>query len=383
MQKFLLFFFLSLGWLCSLQAQVKVGATPTGKHAKAFRTMNSTKEEAKNRRSQLKLIKEQKKAFKRYNSDYLKQKKEHFEQFGDETDLSQWWSEADSMAIAGEVMKDLPPRYRELVLNPMDLDSLANAANTQTLTSLEEVLEGVASEYLPEDFVQPQNPLSAMPFQGDMKKEQSNPNPNLVKPEEAEDLFKKIDPDKLQKLQVDIIGLKSKYNLLPDARFPMEGRKRNDLENLPFKKRLYLGGSLNASSTDPLIIELNLQVGYWIKKKWMAGTGFTVREQFSQADSSTLTRDAFGFSLFTRYDLKKSFYLWGESQFQVNKSLIKTDAAAQAKWEQAALLGLGREFNLGAVIMTSLIMYDFNYLNNNLNNRPWVFRIGVRWNTKP
>ena len=170
---------------------------------------------------------------------------------------------------------------------------------------------------------------------------------------------------------------------MPDTRFPEEGRKRNSLEDLPFKKRLYLGGTINATSTDPLIMDINLQLGYWLNKKWLAGVGLVVREQFNQRDSVSLTGDAHGFSLFMRYDILKQFYAWGESQFQVNKSIINAEDSTPSKWERANLLGIGREFMIGPVRMNSLIMYDFNYQNNDLNNRPWVFRLGVQLTKKP
>ena len=265
----------------------------------------------------------------------------------------------------------------------------------------ESLLESQAKEFIPQELEQAdQDPLGGMasdPLAGgsipgnpasatqatEAFKKPTKPNPNLVKPDAAKALFKKIDPEQFQKAQADITKLKNKYSSLPDTRFPSEGRKRNSLEDVPFKKRLYFGGNVNATSTDPLIMDISLQLGYWINKKWLAGAGMVMREQFNQRDSTTLTGDSHGFSLFMRYDILKQFFAWGESQHQVNRALINSESSAPAKWQQASLVGIGRNFKIGPVQMTSLIMYDFNYRNNNLNGRPFVFRLGVQLTKNP
>jgi len=383
--------------LTMLQAQVKVGATPTGKHAKAINAAKGAKGEAEERKAQAKQIKEQKRAIKKYDTNYGKLKRKRIKDLKRDSVELQIWTEQDSLAVAREVLEELPVEYREIVLNPVSLDSLALSYAKDAEYNPETVLEGQAKEFLPDELGEaggsPLEGLPSDPAAGGLDtsgvpdvqqlKKSSKPNPNLVKPEAARDLFKKIDPEQFQKVQEDISKLKNKYSSLPDTRFPEEGRKRNSLEDLPFKKRLYLGGNINATSTDPLIIDVSLQLGYWINKKWLAGTGLIVREQFNQQDSTSLTGDAHGFSFFMRYDIVKQFYAWGESQSQVNRSLLNNESSTPSKWEHANLLGIGRDFSIGPVRMTSLIMYDFNYLNNSLNNRPWVFRLGFQLTKKP
>ncbi|MEM6643939.1 MAG: hypothetical protein AAF616_13245, partial [Bacteroidota bacterium] len=100
---------------------------------------------------------------------------------------------------------------------------------------------------------------------------------------------------------------------------------------------------------------------------------------FTQKDSlAQISGDSYGYSLFTRYDIKKSYFIWGEGEFQVEKSLFGTEMVSDPSWQQAYLLGFGKEFNVGPVNIMSLILYDFNFQNNSINNRPWVFRIGWR-----
>ena len=397
MLKRLIFVCVMMFSLNLLQAQIEVGATPTGKHARAINAAKGAKSEAKARKEQAKQIKEQKRAIKKYETNYGKLKRKRLKDLKRDSINIQIWTKEDSLAVAKEVLGDLPLEYREIVLNPVNLDSLAVAYAKESEYNPETMLEGQAKEFLPDELGEAGgSPLESLPSDPladgldtpggagvPSVKIPTKPNPNLVKPEVARDLFKKIDPEQFQKVQADISKLKNKYSSLPDTRFPSEGRKRNSLEDVEFKKRLYLGGKLNATSTDPLILDIALQLGYWINKKWLAGTGLIIREQFNQRDSTSLTGDAHGFSFFMRYDIAKQFYVWGESQSQVNQSLLNNESKNPASWEQANLLGIGRDFSIGPVRMTSLIMYDFNYLNNSLNSRPWVFRLGVQLTKKP
>lgn len=395
------------------RAQVKVGATPTGKHARVLNTAKASKEEIKERKEQAKQIQEQVKAREKYKRRFDKEKIKYQKRLRKDSLGQQWkvdslavdwgWSIQDSLRIAEEVWEKskIPDEYREFVSKPpvfnrdslsFELDSTAVANNRNRG---EELLENKAKEYLPGELGQEgQDPLTSLPsnpvdglenpgLETPSVKKPSKPNPNLVKPEVARDLFKKIDPEQFQKVQQDITKLKKKYSSLPDTRFPEEGRKRNSLEDLPFKKRVYLGGQINLASTDPLILDANIQIGYWINKKWLAGTGLIVREQFNDRDSTSLTKNSHGYSFFTRYDIKKGFFLWGESQRQVNRSLLNNESNLPVKWQEAYLLGVGREFKIGPVRMNSLVMYDFNYQSNTLNNRPWVVRLGFQLSKKP
>jgi hypothetical protein len=378
------------------EAQVKVGATATGRHAKVLNKAKRSKEEVAERKEQAKKIKEQRKAVKKYKKNYSKLKGKRLKDLKKDSIDIEIFTKQDSITLAQEVLKDLPLEYRDLVLNPIDLDSIALAYVDSSAYNPESILENEAKKYLPDELGEAGespleglngNPLGSSSLENPTSpetaiKKPSKPNPNLVKPEVARDLFKKIDPEQFQKAQENITKLKKKYSSIPDTRYPTEGRKRNSLEDLPFKKRLYFGGKINATSTDPLILDISLQVGYWINKKWLAGAGLIIREKFAQ-DSTFLTGDAHGFSLFTRYDILKEFYAWGEVQRQVNRSIINNESTSTARWDEAYLMGIGREFSIGPVKMTSLIMYDFNYQNNNLNRRPWVFRLGFQLTKKP
>ncbi|MEM8939851.1 MAG: hypothetical protein AAGC64_10940 [Bacteroidota bacterium] len=400
----------------TIHAQVKFETTPTGKHVKAMNTSKEIRETAKKRREQVRESKKKLRNYKRakriYREKYdsiVAQRKSRLRVDSlkgngpnplkntafdsvQNIDSVQWISKEDSITISKEILNsaNIPDEYKELIIKPpiVSMDSLkmqTQGLDTTALLKGENILESTAKESIPDELnASPEDPLSNFTNASDGVnisefKKPSKPNPNLVSPSQAKELFKKIDLDQFKEAQANLQKLKKKYSKLPDSRYPEEGTRRNDLSGLPIKKRLYFGGNVSLQSTDPLIVNINLQIGYWINKKWLAGTGFVLREQFSEEDTTSSTRgDGYGYSVFTRYDIKKGFFGWAESEFQLDKSFFgsQEQPMKSSSWQYAYLLGIGREFKIGKVQMMSLILYDFNHHNNDFNSRPLVFRIG-------
>jgi hypothetical protein len=386
----ILFLLLCIG--SGVSAQVKVDAKATGRHAKAINQAKGAKQTAKERREQAKKLQEQVKARKLYNQRYDSLSKVYGNDSlrSEKIDSlrSRKLTKKDSLSLSRTILEssDFPPEYRELILNPIVIDSVINTtdADSLALAKATAILEEDARKFLPEEMGDTENPLDqfANPAQG--MTIPSKPNPNLVKPDRAKKLFSQIDPEQFQEAQADIQKLKNKYSEIPDTRYPKEGTKRNSLEDIPFAKRLYFGGNISLQSTDPLILSTNLQLGYWINRKWLGGVGITLREQFTAEDSAaTVSGDGHGYSLFTRYNIPKGFFVWAESEWQIDKSLFGGEQQEKRGWQKAYLLGIGREFKIGFVQMMSMVMYDFNYQNNDINARPLVFRLGVRFSKNP
>ncbi len=366
-----------------IHAQVKVNATPTGKHADAINKGKQTRQTAKQRREQARKLKQQAEARQLYGVKY-----DSIKQTYPQDSLAVFTKE-DSLAISNQILDEtgFPPEYRDLILNPISIESETANADSVALAEATRILEEEARKFLPQGMESGDDPLKQLtnPAEGlTTPAIPSKPNPNLVKPEKARELFKKIDPEEFQDAQAGVQKLKKKYSKLPDTRYPEEGTKRNSLEDAPFKKRLYFGGNIGLQSTDPVIINTNLQLGYWINKKWLGGVGITLREQFSNDTTASITGDGYGYSLFTRYEIPKGFFAWGEVERQINRSVFGSEKESRpAQWQSAYLVGVGREFRIGFVQMISMILYDFNYQNNDLNARPLVFRLGVRFSKKP
>jgi len=371
---------------CSLSmvAQVETNVNVTGRHAGALNQAKGSKQTAEQRREQARRLQQQAKARELY--------KQRYDSMLVDSVAFRDISAEDSLAISKYILNDtdFPQEYAELLRNPISFDEELDTsqADSVALANAASVLEDQASQFLPDELGATSDPMGQFSNpvgdqSGAVNKIPSRPNPNLVKPEAAQALFKKVDMEQFQEAQADVQKLKKKYSELPDTRYPEQGTKRNSLADHPFKERLYFGGNISLQSTDPLILSSNLQVGYWIKKKWLTGLSFTIREQFTAQDStSTISGDGHGYSLFTRYDIPKGFFAWGEAEWQIDKSILGGEQTQSIGWQRAMLVGIGREFRLGFVQMNSMILYDFNYQNNTLNPRPWVFRIGVQFSKK-
>lgn len=381
-------------------AQVKVDAKATGRHANVLNKAKQTKHTAEERRENARQLQQQIKARQLYKQKYdsIKLSYTMRDSLGMDSLTVPVFTKEDSLAASQAILNEagFPTEYRELILNPVSPLPIIETANADSVALVEatRILEDEARKFMPSELGATNDPLSQFKNPGDptagaaglgtgLPRRPTKPNPNLVKPEKAKELFNKIDPEQFQEAQADIQKLKKKYSELPDTRYPEEGTKRNSLEDVPFSKRLYFGGNLSLQSTDPVVINTNLQLGYWINKKWLAGAGIVLREQFSSDTTASVTGDGYGYSLFTRYDIPKGFFAWMEFERQINKSLFNSEQVINTQWQSAHLLGIGREFKIGFVQMMSLILYDFNYKNNDLNARPLVFRLGFRFSKQP
>ncbi len=208
-------------------------------------------------------------------------------------------------------------------------------------------------------------------------------NPNMMRGTAIMEQLSQIDAKEFSKQQAKERILKRKYSELPDSRKPEEGTKRNSLENSSTASRIYFGGNMGLTSTDPLIIDFGLQVGYWLNKKWLAGVGMSFREQFT-GSAGSVTGDSWGRSLFTRYDVVAGLFAYSEYEQKVDKSLFtKEDNNLQSEWQSAWLAGAGKEFKVGIVRMQLILAYDFTWRTNDMYARPFVTKMGFQFSRKP
>ncbi|MEP1032220.1 hypothetical protein [Ekhidna sp.] len=190
------------------------------------------------------------------------------------------------------------------------------------------------------------------------------------------DFFENISPEEFTKSQLSLKTAKEKYAIIPDLSKEEEGIKRNSLKGTPLKNRLFINGNITIQSTIPIIFDSNIQLGYKWNKAFSMGVGLIIREQLSNRDSTSLTGDAHGISLFANYDIMKGFFLYSEYQLVKNKSLFQ-ESSTSTSWQYAALAGAGRRFIISRRMSLSVsLLYDFNYKNNTLNQRPLTPRIG-------
>lgn len=190
------------------------------------------------------------------------------------------------------------------------------------------------------------------------------------------DFFRNISPEEFSKSQLSLKAVKEKYTMVPDLGKEGEGIKRKSLEGTPIKDRLFLNGNITIQSADPLILDTNIQLGYRWTKSFSLGTGLILREQLTNGDSTSLTGDAHGISIFTSYDVIKDFFIYAEYQLLKNKSLFR-ETSTPISWQYAFLVGVGRHFDISRNVSLNVsLLYDFNYKSNTLNQKPLTPRIG-------
>ncbi|WP_420318815.1 hypothetical protein [Ekhidna sp.] len=262
-------------------------------------------------------------------------------------------------------------QYDSTYLEQFNLDSIKlDSATLLERFNMNERLES----YLPPELAQ----------QSDLKIEQQMMNGTLnqygqlqqIDRSGVKEFFENISPEEFAKSQISIKEAKEKYLELPNLSKEEEGIKRNSLKGTPLKKRFFLNGNVTIQSTDPFVLDANFQLGYQWTQKFSTGVGLLFREQFSDRDSTAITGDAHGFSAFANYDIFQGFFIYGEYQLVKNKALF-AETSQPLSWQYSTLLGAGRKFNITEKISLSIaLLYDFNYKNNTLNQRPLTPRIG-------
>jgi hypothetical protein len=89
--------------------------------------------------------------------------------------------------------------------------------------------------------------------------------------------------------------------------------------------------------------------------------------------------------LFTRYNLPAGLFAYSELQRQIKKSLFKkeADVLIAPEWEEAYLAGIGKEFKVGFVRMSLMVLYDFNWRYNSIYSSPITTRLGFQLSGQP
>ena len=186
-----------------------------------------------------------------------------------------------------------------------------------------------------------------------------------------------LPPEQMQAATAAMAVLKKGYISVPNSNDLSSAKKRNSLEGSPLKQRIFLGGNVALQSINPAILDVDIQVGYKFNRDFAMGIGFIIREQFDK-QPSMLVGDAYGHSVFATHDLPFGIFAYAEFQNIKTQSLFQENLV-EAEWQQSFMLGIGKELPLTSFLnLTAMILYDFNYKNNDLHARPIVVRFGYR-----
>lgn len=171
-------------------------------------------------------------------------------------------------------------------------------------------------------------------------------------------------------------SLKEKYRSLQTSNDLTTGIKQNSLKGSQ-ERRIQIGGNINVPSTDPLITELNAQLGFRITRKWTVGFGGSTREQYRKEYQSS--GDSFGYYVFSSYDIIYGLFAYTEYKRLKTGSLLNRHEDETAYWNQTVYLGIGKEAQITPWLALSvLFVYDLNGSSSELSSKPYEFRIGYR-----
>lgn len=198
---------------------------------------------------------------------------------------------------------------------------------------------------------------------------------------------------KLTAAQTKLSNLKKKYSSVPNSKDLSTATKRNSLKGKPFKERLVLGANIQLVSTQPLIIDTSPVVGYKIDKRFSIDVGVTYRVRLTEypKNSTGTPRNAkdeltYGYRAFSEYIFWKGFYVHGEyerisKEFEVKSATNTPTDLFQRKWVEAALLGVGKSYNINGKVKGSIsLLYNFIYnIEEQVYPSPWVFRFGFNF----
>lgn len=376
--------------VCQVSGQVSFKVNLSEKH---LSKVERTKDVSKKLKRYKKLMSKEEKRARREYADSLKRvagDKVPYDSALVVSHLPDSSGRADSIAWALNTLAQYH-EYDELqsCLENMDSVQIAELAEMELTPHAEQM----ARDYLPKDMGASSggveslrdSHLEALPFDPEAGPQELLPfDPKASPREQVESLQENLKGQELGKLQMKLSKLKGKYVSMPDLSNPDSGIKRNSLKGKPLKDRLYLGGNVVVQSTDPFVLDSDIQLGYKFNKDLVAGTGIRWRETFRKTDSlSLLSKDAHGYSLFIRQDLVKGIFVYAEYGAIRNMALFG-DHQVKTAWGYEYLAGIGRKFSIAKFLeLNILFLYDFNHRNNTTHLRPFVMRVGYGINKFP
>lgn len=187
--------------------------------------------------------------------------------------------------------------------------------------------------------------------------------------------------EKIQQAQNKMNTLKRKYEYVPNSNDLSTAVKKTSLAGEPIWRRMVIGGNFNLTQTDPLLIDLSPVLGYKFNKLFEAGLTSTYRTQFVANRNGVAAAGTaeYGFGTFANYLIYRNYfgYLEGETRRIVRSKYVESNSQS---WEQALLIGLGRQFLIaGWLKMQTMVLYNVVHDNKQHTYRsPVLFKTGFR-----
>ncbi|WP_456458463.1 hypothetical protein [Reichenbachiella sp.] len=207
----------------------------------------------------------------------------------------------------------------------------------------------------------------------------TTPSPKDLSDESVNNLSDKQNA-KLKETQSKMKLDKLKYAEIGDSKDMNTAVKKTSLKEVSFKKRLDLGGNFQIASTDPFVIELSPQIGYFINKKWTVGLGLNYRTTIGASDSLSKTAaHGYGYQLFSSYDILKNLFLYSEFN-RTKQDRLFGEKNELVDWKNAFMIGLGLSLKVSSKVDARImLLYDVSKQSEQkFLGQPVVLKFGFR-----
>ena len=124
---------------------------------------------------------------------------------------------------------------------------------------------------------------------------------------------------------------------------------RNEMHHTPFIERIVPGISLQVSSKNDFVLDVNPLVGYRISGKWTAGIGWVERFQFHKVNKLVPEGRIYGPRMFTDIKWKKGFCFRAEVE-SINVYVAPPNASASVEgsrtWSWGVFAGVKKDYKI-------------------------------------
>jgi len=149
--------------------------------------------------------------------------------------------------------------------------------------------------------------------------------------------------------------------------------QENQKEKTSFWQKLRPGGSIGASFSDPIFVNISPLLGYQATANFQLGLGATY---LYQNPSGFSPQHNYGGRGYGQYQVYKPFFIWAELE-ALNVEEVLPDGITVRNWQWAPLLGGGLQLSLGNRGNIYInVLYNLNHNQESWRASPWETRIG-------
>lgn len=191
----------------------------------------------------------------------------------------------------------------------------------------------------------------------------------------------------IQAGQLQLSQLKNKLDQLGNGGGDIDipNFKPNSQKTKSFFDRVEFGTNFQSTKSSnffPVTTDIGLNAGYKLNDKSIVGLGASYKMGWGKdIRHISITHEGIGLRSFIDWKLKGNFFITGgyEQNYRVRFDNLQQLRNEQDNWQQSALLGLSKKYNINKKIKGNIqMMYDFLHQQHIPRTQPVVFRFGYK-----